>query len=210
MNLLGQTCEISLPFAVTQCHNSSEMPIRSMLICFSVLNKPLCRPATNKNCEESQFLKGDVIKSMVLKKQQPKTQRCSIYCNARRAKGKRQGIVIFKKLAPSPKMTLKTMNSFSKWLPIHFLSINSFSFHQFIVAVVHLFYLHLGHDGMSDSLHAHSEQTVCITPLWHHSVLLLLALSARWSAELYNVEIYKCSKEVQESSSRHQHRKQVG
>lgn len=45
------------------------------------------------------------------------------YCNARGAE-KKWGIVIFKHLAPSPKMTW-TMNYFSKLLPIHFLSINS-------------------------------------------------------------------------------------
>lgn len=46
--------------------------------------------------------------------------------------------------------------------------------------------------------------------LWHHSVVLLLVLPAGWPTELDYVEIYKCSQEVQETSSRHQHRKQVG
>ena len=44
----------------------------------------------------------------------------------------------------------------------------------------------------------------------HNLAVLLLALSAGWPAKLNNVEIYKCSQEVQESGCRHQDRKQVG
>lgn len=73
-------------------------------------------------------------------------------------------------------------------------------------------YLFLVHDGMNP--HAHYKHKVPEAKLvqkvhlWH-LVVLLLALSAWWLAELNNVEIYKCSHEVQESSGRHQHRKQV-
>lgn len=66
-------------------------------------------------------------------------------------------------------------------------------------------HVHYKHKVAGPSLEAKLVQKL---HLWH-LVVLLLALSAWWLAELNNVEIYKHSHEVQESSGRHQHRKQV-